>query len=139
MERIMVHWYLINPDYAAHADRAHRDRADAMSRAAYFVVVGFEAAVVSLGRGLWRGLRAVVGAYAGWRSRRLTIQALSRLDDRMLRDVGIDPGSIEAVAAELVNQPRRWSLPVSQLRPTLAPVVPLLRLDLDCPDLKHAA
>jgi uncharacterized protein YjiS (DUF1127 family) len=109
-----------------------------MSRAAYLVVVGVEAAAVFIGRNLWRGLRAVARAYAGWRSRRLTIQALSRLDDRMLRDVGIDPGSIEAVATEL-TQRRRRPQPARTSWPVLVPPVPLLRLDLDCPDLKHAA
>ena len=139
MERVMVHWYLINPDYVAYADRAHQDRADAMSRAAYLAVVGFEAAAVFLGRGLWRGLRAAARTYTDWRSRRLTIQALSKLDDRMLRDIGVDPGSIEAIATELVELPRQRPLPVAALRPILAPAAPLLRLDLDCPDFKHAA
>ena len=138
MERIMLHGYLIDPEYSAHADRAHRDRAEAMSRAAYLVVVGFETAAVFVGRGLWRGLRTAGRTYTGWRSRRLTIQALSRLDDRMLRDVGIDPGSIDAVAAELIERPRR-SQPARTSWPVLVPPVPLLRLDLDCPDLKHAA
>lgn len=138
MERIMLHGYLIDPDYSAHAERAHQDRAEAMSRAAYLVVVGFEAAAVFIGRSLWRRLRAVADTYTGWRSRRLTIQALSRLDDRMLRDVGIDPGSIHAVAAELTERPRRPQ-PAWTSWPVLVPPVPLLRLDLDCPDFKHAA
>ena len=138
MERIMLHGHLIHPEYSAYVGRAHQDRTEAMSRAAYHVVVGVEAAATFLGRNLWRGLRAAARAYAGWRSRRLTIQALSRLDDRMLRDVGIDPGSIEAVAAELAERPRRLQ-PARTSWPVLVPPVPLLRLDLDCPDLKHAA
>jgi hypothetical protein len=56
----------------------------------------------------------------------------------MLRDIGIDPGSIDAVAAELIERPRRLQ-PARTSWPVLGPPVPLLRLDLDCPDLKHAA
>lgn len=138
MERIMLHGYLIHPEYAAYVGRAHQDRAEAMSRAAYFAVVGVEAAAAFLGHGLWRGLRAAARAYATWRSRRLTIRALAKLDDRMLRDIGVDPGSIEALATELSERPRRPQ-PARVAWPVLVPPVPLLRLDLDCPDLKHAA
>lgn len=131
----MYHWHLIHPEYQAALSRAHQQRTEAMSRAAYLSVVGVEWTVRWLARAAATATRRAVAAHARWQSRRRTVRALSRLDERMLRDVGIDPGGIESVAAELA---RRGAAPVYPAA-TLRPVVTRLRLDLECPELRLAA
>jgi uncharacterized protein YjiS (DUF1127 family) len=131
----MYEWYPSHPVYQAYLTRAHLERSEALSRAAYLTVVGADWLTSRTARALAAGLRRVARAYGAWSRRRLTIRALSRLDERMLRDIGIDaPGTIEAIATELVQ-----GKPAAEPRPAprLVPVQP--RLVLDCPDLKHAA
>ena len=131
--------YQGNPETRSYLDRAIQERAEVQARAAYLAIVGLESAATFIGRAAVTALRRLVRGYRRGRSRRLTIQALSKLDDRMLRDVGIDPGSIEHVAAALAESPSRPRSGQVAIRPYPAPALPLLRLDLDCPELKHAA
>lgn len=128
-----------HPEDRLALDRALPGRAEAQARAAYLAIVGLESAATFIGRAAITALHRLVRGYRRARSRRLTIQALSKLDDRMLRDVGIDPGSLEHVAAALAESPSRPQSGQVAIRPYLTPALPLLRLDLDCPDLKHAA
>ena len=132
----MTNWYENFPGYIT---RAQDERAVALSRAGYQAVIAVEGAAGLLWRATRAGLRRAVDGYTRWNSRRLTVQALSRLDDRMLRDIGVDPGSLEALAGELAERPRRHEPPKSVSRAHLTPALPVLRLSLDCPDLKHAA
>lgn len=63
--------------------------------------VGFAVIVSELARAT---LRAVRGAFATWRRQRdryATERALSVLDARTLRDLGIDPSEVQSVAMEL--------------------------------------
>ncbi len=131
----MYHWYLVNPEYQGAVDRAHQERAAAMSRAAYLAVVGAEWAVRGFARAVAAASRGAAAGYTRWQSRRRTVKALSRLDARMLRDIGIDPADIEAVAEELIRRPVPPVRPVAPARHA----VPQLRLDLDCPGLRLAA
>jgi uncharacterized protein YjiS (DUF1127 family) len=43
---------------------------------------------------IFGGLRAVVAAAKQWYARRQTLARLSKLDDYLLRDVGIDPAEL---------------------------------------------
>jgi len=136
----MLNAYDFHSDvYAGYVDRAQRERAEAMSRVGYLTVVGIEHAARPLGRLIRAGLRSAREHYARWNERRHTIRALSRLDERLLRDIGVDPNSLELVVDELVAKPRTGEpLPPSG-SPARAPAAPVLRLDSDCPDLRHAA
>lgn len=128
-----------HPAYLPYLERSLQERVEAQSRAAYLAVVGIESAASFIGHAVTAGLRRAARNYRRARSRRLTIQALSRLDDRLLRDVGIQPGSIELLAAEMAELPSRRRSETAAARNDLAPALPLLRLDLGCPELKHAA
>lgn len=139
----MHHWYLVHPEYRSYLDQALRGRVEAQGRAVYLAILGVEAVAGFLARGLRRGARAIarglrraVCALAQWQRRRQTVRALSRLDARMLRDVGIYPGDIEWVAAELAHDRTPGS---ADRPPTRPPLVPRLRLDLECPEMRFAA
>lgn len=136
----MYEWYPSHPEFQPYLARAHQERAEAMSRVAYLVVVGVDRLVGQAARAPVAGLRRIARGYDLWQRRRHTVQALSRLDARMLRDIGIDsPGAIDAIAAELGRDAEPAAEPAAVPRPVPATALPRLQLDLDCPDLKHAA
>jgi uncharacterized protein YjiS (DUF1127 family) len=128
----MYSWYLVHSDFRSVLDQ---DRAEFVSRAGYLAVVGIEQAVSSTVRATAGGLRHLAAAYDRWQRRRATTLALSRLDPRLLRDVGIDPHrfafeSDEVVEESLDADEATW--PVAERQPD----VPLLQLDLDCPEAR---
>lgn len=133
----MYHMYLGDSENRSYLDQAIQARAEAQGRVAYLAIVGIEAAAVFIGRAAMAGLRGATRRYRQWNDRRVTIRELSKLDDRMLRDVGVDPYSLELLATELTQASRQPSSVGSLVEP--GPTVPLLSLDLDCPGLKHAA
>ncbi len=136
----MFHSYLTHPEYRTVLDNAAQDRAELISRAGYIAVVGVENAVASVYRQAAAGLHRLGAALDRWQRRRQTIGALSRLDPRLLRDVGIDPqlfaiDGIDAVAESLVATGAELSeatWPVARSHPEM----PVLRLDLDCPEAR---
>jgi len=91
-------WHKEWPDFRYYVEQAHEARAEAMTRTGYL-------AVTAVGRGA-RAVAAAATTIAGpalqsvaaWRQRRRAVHALSRLDDRMLRDIGITRADIWAVA-----------------------------------------
>ncbi len=46
-----------------------------------------------------------VGAVRAWRARRASIDELSRLDDHLLKDIGIDRSEIRAVVNGMLSRP----------------------------------
>ena len=46
-------------------------------------------------------VRSAFGRFTAWRARRVTVRQLSALNDRMLRDIGIERMDIDAVAHTL--------------------------------------
>ena len=103
---------LLEPHYPREIARARAARAEAFSW------------VFS---GIWRGIKAVFHGFAvlgeKYRRQRLlnaTIRELSRMDDHLLRDLGMSRGDIRTVAAGLVygkpktdaaeqSSPRQWA------------------------------
>jgi uncharacterized protein YjiS (DUF1127 family) len=88
-----------------HAARnAHRARAGAF-RHAFVLIAGLAKGAAA---SLWRGIGKAWKAYVGWRERRAAIGELSRLDDRMLKDMGLHRSEIESVIfgrdAERMNE-----------------------------------
>lgn len=83
-------------------------------------------------------LRDIASAARGWRMRRAAINELSRLDDRLLRDIGIHRGEIAAVVDGMLRRP-----PVAARRPT--PELQVVAADVTRPaaarhdDLANAA
>lgn len=136
----MFHSYLTHSEYRTVLDQTPQDRAELISRAGYVAVVGIEDAATSVYRHAASGLHRLGAALDRWQRRRQTIGALSRLDPRLLRDVGIDPhrfasDGIDAVAESLAatgGELSEATWPVARSHPD----VPVLRLDLDCPEAR---
>lgn len=62
---------------------------------------------------------ALIQPIARWNKRRATIATLSKLDDRILADIGIERGEIEQVA--------NWQLRHLGSSPTVEPIPPPVR------------
>jgi uncharacterized protein YjiS (DUF1127 family) len=86
---------------------AARQPAQTLSTLAYQAVDGVATAVQQAARALTADLRQIRGALDKRRRRNRTIHELQRLDDRMLRDIGLYRGDIRAVADGLVQRPPR--------------------------------
>lgn len=140
MEHPMFDWFVIRPELSGPLSQGPREHGEAMSRVGYLAVAGIDDGLRYVGRRSWAALSGVGRRYARWRDRRATVQALSRLDERMLRDIGIDPNSFELVAAELVERRAPKPHPTDPPGGTKQDAgVPALPSDFDCAGLKHAA
>lgn len=53
-------------------------------------------------------LGAAWSRYAGWKAGRATRHALNALDDRMLADIGVSRGGIEAVVRDIERRKSQW-------------------------------
>ena len=96
----MNRWYLSNPEYADLLDRGAEARAryvgDLLRRGAHGLARTAGAALTATRRTAVR----LVRAYAKWQQMRRSIAALERLDDHMLRDIGIDRSEIQSLINE---------------------------------------
>ncbi|HRY24001.1 MAG: DUF1127 domain-containing protein [Geminicoccaceae bacterium] len=76
--------------------------------------------VGAFGLGLWpvrRIGRSILDSYAKWRRRRIAIDELRTLDDRVLADIGLRRGQIElAVDGLLRRRGESWERPVGRDR-----------------------
>ncbi len=136
----MFDWFVIRPELSGTFLQGRRDRGEAFSRAGHLAVTGPGGGLRSAGRRSWAVLRGANRLYASWRNRRETIRALSRLDDRMLRDIGVDPYSLELIAAELAERQAptpQQTYPHGGTKLDAGASPP--RPDFDCAGLKHAA
>lgn len=52
---------------------------------------------------IWILLMRLLDTIRRWRARRATIRQLSRLDDHLLKDIGIDRWQVECVARKLAE------------------------------------
>lgn len=113
-------------------------RVEGQARTVYLLIVAADAAVSFIGRRAAAALRRLASGYTTWQRRRRTAQELSRLDPRMLRDIGVLPGEIEQIAAGLAAARDRESIaPADRRDSAFTPSLPAH--EFDCPDLKHAA
>jgi uncharacterized protein YjiS (DUF1127 family) len=103
----MNDWHNERPDYQHYIEQAQEARAEAMARAGYL-------AATAVGRVLGaaaRPARAAIEALAAWRGRRAAFQEILRLDDRLLRDIGLTRADAwAAVDGTLGSRAEDWSL-----------------------------
>ena len=96
--------------------RGRRLHAQFCRRAAKAVIAGPAVAIYRTSKQL---IASATRKFNTDQSRRVTIKALSALDDRMLRDIGIERGDIPYVAASLPNSKQRDESP--KIEPTELP------------------
>lgn len=77
---------------------AHQARSEAMGRFAYLAVDAIGRAGSAAVRAVAAGLRAATAGTVRWRERRAAVRILGRLDDRLLRDIGLTRGDLWAFA-----------------------------------------
>jgi len=115
----MTHGFSHELPSRRYVDTAHADRAEAIARFGFLVIAGAD-------RGLRRSIEVVTSAVASlaeqmndYRTRRATYQALSKLDDRLLRDIGLTRADVELGAGELPAAFEE-AAPASATRPATA-------------------
>ena len=96
----MIRWYLGNPELAPLLERGAEARARCIRSALRGGAVSVASGARTVTR-VWRRVAAiVVRRVAAWRRRRRTAAALQRLDNRTLRDIGVDRSEIHSLAHE---------------------------------------
>jgi uncharacterized protein YjiS (DUF1127 family) len=111
---------LLWPQYQAGVRKGRYLHALAVTAALRSVVQG----LAGWSRALSRATARLVDDLAARRERRRAVLALHRLDDRMLRDIGISRGEIESVVrhgreerrANVVTMPRRTPVTVPDFK-----------------------
>ena len=96
----MYLWLLSNPEITHELVVGRGQRAEAMSRAAYGAITGIDDLVARAAGTALAGLRAVSAALGRRRRRRRAIAELGVLNDRMLKDIGIDRSEIASAVSE---------------------------------------
>ena len=125
----MSHWYLSDPAYATHLDRARQARAEALARAAYLAIDGLARLAGAAGTAVAAAARSATDAVRRWRRRRDALSTLMALDDRTLKDIGLSRAEVPRVVDDLLRSPARDRTPVraeteavetAEIRPDLA-------------------
>ena len=100
--------YNERPDYQHYIEQAQQARAEAMARVGYL-------AASAVGRAVDAAVRPVQAAFAAlaaWRSRRAAAHEILRLDDRLLRDIGLTRADAwAAVDGTLGTRAQDWPPP----------------------------
>ncbi len=81
---------------------AHNERAETLTRFGYLAIAGADRAVRRVLAPVGAALGSLVSRWHDFSERRATYLALSKLDDRMLKDIGLTRADIEGGAAELL-------------------------------------
>ena len=88
----MSDWHIGN-SHTRFIERAQQERADALARAGHLLVA-------AVGRPLLQAADAI----RQWRDRRRALRSLMLLDDRMLRDIGLNRGDVWAAVHGLTDR-----------------------------------
>jgi uncharacterized protein YjiS (DUF1127 family) len=92
---------------------AHNERAEALARAGFLVIAAADRAVRRTAELLATGAASLVNGWQQYQDRHATYREQSKLDDRLLRDIGLSRADIEGSAGDL-----------SQLEAAIEDVVP---------------
>jgi uncharacterized protein YjiS (DUF1127 family) len=85
----MTHSNLTEPDFLAHYFQARQARDETLARGSYRAVVAIDGALRLASGAVRSGFAWAFGQYQAWRETRRLREALLKLDDRLLRDIGL--------------------------------------------------
>jgi uncharacterized protein YjiS (DUF1127 family) len=88
-----------------YARAAHDERAEALTRFGYLAISGADRAIRQTLAALWAGVSSLVARWQSYTERRATYLALAKLDDRMLKDIGLTRADIEGGPNDLPDRP----------------------------------
>jgi uncharacterized protein YjiS (DUF1127 family) len=108
----MTYSNLTEPDFLAHYFQARQARSEALSRASYRAVVAIDGALRLASGAVRGGFAWAFARYRAWREVRRLQQALLKLDDRLLRDIGLTRADAIDPAWLLHAQPEFEPLPI---------------------------
>jgi uncharacterized protein YjiS (DUF1127 family) len=102
------------------AQTAHDERAEALTRFGFLAIAGADRAVRGTLSAVVSGVNSLVSRWNDFSERRATYLALSKLDDRMLRDIGLSRADVEGSPAQLAVRAQEIAeaAPVPAPRPT---------------------
>jgi uncharacterized protein YjiS (DUF1127 family) len=98
-------WYIANPELRDHLRQANEERAAA-----------FYAAFTALGRAIAAPVEWLLKGLRSTDRKRATYQALSRLSDHQLQDIGVWRSEIASVAEAVAKQPPEVEVTLADLR-----------------------
>ena len=87
--------------YRHYAETAQDERAAALTRAGFLVIAGADRALRQSAEILSSSVSSLVRGWQEYRERRATYRALTKLDDRLLRDIGLTRADIEGSTGSL--------------------------------------
>jgi uncharacterized protein YjiS (DUF1127 family) len=97
MTRESSHEYTISHFVAT----AQKDRAEALSRFGYLAIAGADRAIRDTLSAVGTGISSLASRWNDFSDRRATYLALSKLDDRLLKDIGLTRADVEGDPADL--------------------------------------
>jgi len=104
----MSDWHNERPALQYYVEQAHAARAEAMARVGHLAVAAVGRAVGAVAL----PAQAALAGLAAWRNRRAALREILRLDDRMLRDIGLTRADAwAAVDGTLGERARDLSVP----------------------------
>jgi len=103
----MLHTYeSVGDPYRDYVNRAHEERAKAVSALLAGAATGLGSLAGTAARGLGRAGRNVASGVVTARRRRGAIRELHALDDRMLKDIGLSRGEIPYLVDQMLSAER---------------------------------
>lgn len=84
-----------------YVNTAHADRAEAIARFGFLVIAGADRGLRRSFETLEAGITGLARQWNDYRARRATYLALAKLDDRMLKDIGLTRADVELRPGEL--------------------------------------
>ena len=115
-------YYISNPEFAVYRERAGAARNEAIARAGYLAIEGLARLQAATVHTVGGQLLRAIGSIRAWRERRLALQDMQRLDERMLHDIGLTRADVYTLAHGGTLATDRYEEPVAS--------TPVVRIDV---------
>jgi uncharacterized protein YjiS (DUF1127 family) len=107
----MTHEISHEVSYRNYVETAQDERAEAVTRLGFLVIVGTDRALRRTGAALKSAVGDLAERWRRYRTERETYRALAALDDRLLRDIGLTRADVEQFTEDLLDERNRIEAP----------------------------